>query len=80
MNAHAVALLVCLSHPAPQVRVNRNDKELDEETAIERDVLEIDGLRLVIRCVLSGYGVSCSIGLSLVVPWHTMCVLPSGIS
>ena len=59
---HVVALLGRVPHLAPQVRVDGENEELDEEAPVEWRRFEIDCLRVVVDGVLSGHGIPWSGG------------------
>lgn len=46
------------AHPTSQIGVDGQIEELDEETPVERDALEVDGLGGIIDCGFPGFGIS----------------------
>ena len=53
-----VALGLRPPHPAPQIRIDGDHQDLNENTAVERDRVKIDGLGLIVDGRLSGDGVA----------------------
>jgi hypothetical protein len=46
------------AHPAPQIRVDGQIEELDEDTSVERDVLEVDGVCGIVDGCFPGFWIA----------------------
>lgn len=44
------------AHPAPYERIDREHESFNKDTAIQGDILEVNGPRIIVRSGLSGHG------------------------
>jgi hypothetical protein len=55
-----VGLYMSRPHSSPHIGINGQYKDLQKESAIQGNILEVDHLASIVDSRLSGYGVACS--------------------